>query len=283
MENSVLVLGAHGNVGAPLVSALLKRGAKVKAASRLGADISTPEGTAQGVVFDYFKPETHTAAFEGVDAAYIMLASGYTGADQLLIPIIELAATKSIKVVLQTAFGVDADDSIPYRKVELALEQSGTRYAIIRPNWFMDNFHTFWKAGIDQGVIGVPAADGKSGLIDARDIADVAAILLTNNQFDNQAYNLTGPEVLSYAEAAAILSAITEKDICYQAMADHDFIEMLKNAGVPADYAEFIDSLFYPVREGWTASTNNTVEEITGKPARSLKDYALHNKSLLTD
>jgi hypothetical protein len=89
--------------------------------------------------------------------------------------------------------------------------------------------------------------------------------------------------VLSYAEAAAILSAITEKDIRYQAMADHDFIEMLKSACVPADYAEFIDSLFYPVREGWTAVTNNTVEEITGKPARSLKDYALHNKSLLTD
>jgi hypothetical protein len=57
---------------------------------------------------------------------------------------------------------------------------------------------------------------------------------------------------------------------------------MLKAASVPADYAEFLDSLFYPVREGWTAVKNNTVEEITGKPARNLKDYALHNKSLLT-
>lgn len=282
MKKSVLVLGAHGNVGTPLVSALLKRGVQVKAASRSGADISTPEGTAQGVVFDYFNPESLAPALEEVDAVYVMLASGYTGADDLLIPIVLAAAERGIKVVLQTAFGVDADDTIPYRKVELALEKSGATYTIIRPNWFMDNFHTFWKQGIDQGVIAVPAAEGKSGFIDARDIAAVAAVLLTTSQFDNQAFNLTGPDVLSYAEAAAIMSDILGKPINYQAATDEDFIEILKAAGVPANYAEFLDSLFYPVREGWTAVTNNTVEEITGKLARNLKDYALHNKSLLT-
>lgn len=78
------------------------------------------------------------------------------------------------------------------------------------------------------------------------------------------------------------MSDILGKPINYQAATDEDFIEMLKAASVPADYAEFLDSLFYPVREGLTAVKNNTVEEITGKPARNLKDYALHNKSLLT-
>lgn len=147
MSNTILVLGAHGNVGTPLVEALLKNGVQVRAASRQGADLNTPAGNAKGVAFDYFNPDSLAPALEGIDAVYVILASGYTGADDLLIPIVLAAAERGIKVVLQTAFGVDADDTIPYRKVELALEKSGTTYTIIRPNWFMDNFPYLLEAG----------------------------------------------------------------------------------------------------------------------------------------
>lgn len=270
MSNKILVLGATGTVGRHVVEGLLAKGEAVKAASRSGK----PVAGAEGVVFDYARPETFGPAFEGVDRAHVLLASGYVDAKGMLLPVIEAAAARKVKVVFQSVIGVDADDSIPYRQVEIALEKSGTPYVILRPNWFSDNFHTFWKPGIDHGQIALPAADGKSSFIDARDIAASAVAALTSSAFDRKAFNLTGPEALSYEEAAAILSEATGKPIAYNAITDEAFITILTGAGVPADYASFLASIFYPVRQGWTAVTTGDVETLTDKPPRSLKTYA---------
>ncbi|EKO3515984.1 SDR family oxidoreductase [Vibrio fluvialis] len=267
--NKVLVLGASGHVGQPLVAELLAKGEQVKAASRSGKAF----GAAEGVVFDFADPTTFDAAFDGVDRAYVMLPGGYVESKALLEPVIQAAAERNVKVVFQSVLGVDADDSIPYRQVEIALENSGVPYVILRPNWFADNFHTYWKAGIDQGVIGVPAGEGKSSFIDVRDIASSAAAALTTNRFDNQAFNLTGPEALSYAQAAQKISAALGKPVAYQAMEEGAFCELLKSVGVPADYAEFLTSIFYPVREGWTAGVSDAVATLTGKAPRSLDEY----------
>ncbi|WP_428774520.1 SDR family oxidoreductase [Vibrio sp.] len=267
--NKILVLGASGNVGQPLVTELLAKGEQVKAASRSGKAV----GAAEGVVFDFADPSTYAEAFEGVNRAYVMLPGGYVEAKALLTPVIQAAAERNVKVVFQSVLGVDADDSIPYRQVEIALENSGVPYVILRPNWFADNFHTYWKAGIDQGVIAVPAAEGKSSFIDVRDIASSAAAALTSDRFDNQAFNLTGPEALSYAQAAQKISFAIGKPVSYQAMEDGAFCDMLKSVGVPTDYAEFLTSIFYPVREGWTAEVSGDVQTLTGKPARSLDTY----------
>ncbi|MBL4236536.1 SDR family oxidoreductase [Vibrio fluvialis] len=267
--NKVLVLGASGHVGQPLVAELLAKGEQVKAASRSGKAF----GAAEGVVFDFADPTTFDAAFDGVDRAYVMLPGGYVESKALLEPVIQAAAERNVKVVFQSVLGVDADDSIPYRQVEIALENSSVPYVILRPNWFADNFHTYWKAGIDQGVIGVPAGEGKSSFIDVRDIASSAAAALTTDRFDNQAFNLTGPEALSYAQAAQKISAALGKPVAYQAMEEGAFCDLLKSVGVPADYAEFLTSIFYPVREGWTAGVSDAVATLTGKAPRSLDEY----------
>ncbi|EKO3903369.1 SDR family oxidoreductase [Vibrio fluvialis] len=267
--NKVLVLGASGHVGQPLVAELLAKGEQVKAASRSGKAF----GAAEGVVFDFADPTTFDAAFDGVDRAYVMLPGGYVESKALLEPVIQAAAERNVKVVFQSVLGVDADDSIPYRQVEIALENSGVPYVILRPNWFADNFHTYWKAGIDQGVIGVPAGEGKSSFIDVRDIASSAAAALTTNRFDNQAFNLTGPEALSYAQAAQKISAALGKPVAYQAMEEGAFCDLLKSVGVPTDYAEFLTSIFYPVREGWTAGVSDAVATLTDKAPRSLDEY----------
>ena len=269
MNDKILVLGATGNVGTPLTQILVAKGEKVKAASRSG----NPVEGAEGVVFDFLNPETFAPAFEDVNRVYVLLPAGYVQAKQILTPIIEFAAARKIKVVLQTALGVDADDAIPFRQVELALQNSGTPFVILRPNWFADNFHTFWKAGIDLGQIAVPAADGKSSFIDIRDIAASAAAALTSSRFDGQAFNLTGSEAFSYQQAAGILSTAIDKPINYTPINDQPFIEMLENAGVPGDYAAFICSIFYPVRQGWTAVITDDVEKLTGSEPRSLHTY----------
>ncbi|MBU6956954.1 SDR family oxidoreductase [Pseudomonas sp. CVAP len=278
MSKKILVLGATGTVGRPLVRGLLARGEAVKAASRLGQAVEGAEGTP----FDFSKPETIAAALEGVDRAYVLMPAGYLNVQALLLPFVQAAASRKVKVVFQSVIGVDADDSIPYRQVEIALEKSGTPYVILRPNWFSDNFHTFWKQGLDHGHIALPAGEGKSSFIDARDIADSAIAALTSTAFDGKAFNLNGPEALTYADAAAILSEVTGKPVQYTATSDEVFIEMLKGVGVPADYAAFMASIFYPVRAGWTGAVTNDVAALTGKAPRTLRAYAQDNLSALT-
>lgn len=269
MSGKVLVLGATGNVGRPLVDRLQALGLSVKAASRSGK----PVAGAEGVAFDYRDPATFGPAFEGVASAYVMLPTGYMDPVGLLVPVIEAAAARKVKVVLQTALGVDADDAIPYRQVELALERSGTPYVILRPNWFSDNFLTFWKPGIAHGAIAVPAGEGKSSFIDARDIAASAAAALTTSRFDGHAFNLTGPQALDYGEAATLISQVVGRPVAYTAIDDAAFVGLLTSAGVPQDYAGFLASLFYPVRQGWTAGVTDHVETLTGQAPTALATF----------
>jgi uncharacterized protein YbjT (DUF2867 family) len=278
MAGKILVLGATGNVGRPLVKALMGRGEAVKAASRGGK----PVDGAEGVEFDIGDPMTFPGAFEGVDRAFVMLPGGYTEAKALLLPIIEAAATRGVKVVLLSVLGADADDSIPYRQAEIALEKSGVKWVVLRPNWFTDNFINYWKPGIDAaGVIAVPAADGKTSFIDARDIADSAAAALTTDRFDDKAFNLTGPEALDYSEAAALISEVIGQPVAYQAIDDETFIGNLVGAGVPEVYARFLASIFYPVREGWTAVVTDDVRTLTGHPARQVAAWVKENADKL--
>lgn len=278
MAGKILVVGATGNIGRPLVAALVAKGEAVKAASRAG----TPVAGAESVVFDIADPATFGPAFEGVDRAFVMLPTGSLAIAELLLPLIAAAAARKVKVVFLSVLGADADDGIPYRQAELALERSGTPWVVLRPNWFADNFHTFWKPGIDHGVIAVPAGAGKSSFIDARDIAACAAAALTTDRFDGRAFDLTGPEALGYADAAAILSTVLGKPVAYQAIDDAAFVAILTGAGVPEAYAAFLASIFYPVREGWTARVTDAVATLTGAPPRSVETYAKDHLAQLT-
>ncbi len=279
MTGKILVIGSTGTIGTPLVKALLAKGESVKAASRTG---KAAEG-AEGVRFDYTDASTYTDAFDGVDRLFLILAGGRLDAIDALTPVVEEAARRNVKIVFLSVFGVDADDSIPYRQVELKIIASGAPYVILRPNWFADNFHTYWKAGIEHGQIAVPAGEGKSSFIDVRDIADSAAAALTSTAFDNKAFNLTGPKAFSYGEAAAIISQTIGKPVGYSAVSDDVFIGILTGAGIPKDYAAFLASIFYPVREGWTSAVTGDVETLTGHAPRSLETYVADHVAALKD
>jgi uncharacterized protein YbjT (DUF2867 family) len=270
MPEKILVLGATGHVGVPLIRQLTAAQQKVKAASRQGTTVAK----AESVRFDYTDRDSYKTAFEGVDRAFVMLPAGYTNAVALLRPVIQTAIDKKVKVVLQTAIGVDADEKIPYRQVELFLMQSGASFVILRPNWFADNFHNFWLGDIKRGTIAVPAGEGQSSFIDVRDVAACAAAVLTTDRFDGKSFDLTGPEPLNYYDAAAVLSRVSGQKITYTPLDDGTFVGRAASAGVPRDYALFLAALFLPVRQGWTAGVTRDVQTLTGKAPRSFEQYA---------
>ncbi|ESQ86524.1 hypothetical protein ABAC460_23265 [Asticcacaulis sp. AC460] len=270
MSGKILVVGATGTVGRHLVAALVAKGETVKAASRTPVAIAG----AESVAFDFADP---APALDGVDRLYLLSPTGHLDPVGLLTPVITEAARRKIKIVLQTAIGVDADDNIPLRQVELAVERSGVPFVILRPNWFADNFETYWKGDILNGAIRVPAGDGASSFVDARDIADSAAGALTTDRFDGQAFALTGPEAVSYGQAAELLSGYYGRTISYQPIDDETFVAAMIKAGLSEGYAGFLAIIFHPVREGWTAGVTDAVETLSGHAPRSLEQWARDN------
>ncbi len=268
-DKKILVIGATGNVGQHLVPELLKRGEKVKATTRK-ASADLPAG-AEAVQLDLLTPGSIEPALADVDRIFAVSPAGYLDQVGLLRPVVEAATAREIKVVLQTAFGVDADDSIPFRQLELSLERSGTPFVILRPNWFSDNFATYWAGGVARGEIRLPAGEGKSSFIDARDIAAAAAGALTGSQHDGKAFVLTGSSAHSYGEAAELLSKALGRRVAYTPIDDATFIAEATANGVPEGYAHLLAAIFHPVREGWTSVVTDAVETLSGRAPRSLE------------
>jgi uncharacterized protein YbjT (DUF2867 family) len=215
-------------------------------------------------------------ALRGVDGAFVFAPPGYTNQDVLLPPVFAAAKRLGVrKVVMMSAMGADASDETPMRKAELALERSGVAWNVIRPNWFMQNFHTFWLHGITHhNAVQLPVGDARTSFIDARDIAAVAASLLQRSDLDNQAFDLTGSESLTHAEAAAILSHELERPIRFEDITPESMRPGLLAAGLPADYADFLLLILSYLKAGYAERQTEAVLRITGQAPRTFAAYA---------
>ena len=268
--SSILVVGASGTVGSELSRLLAAQGESlVKATSRAPA-------SADQVQCDVVSRSGLHAAFEGVDRAFLLAPPGHANQDELLAPLIDEARARGLKkVVLMSAMGANADDNAPLRKAEKRLQASGLRYNIIRPNWFMQNFNTFWIQGIlQQGKILLPVGAAKGSFIDARDIAAVAAKLLKSDGFANQDFDLTGAIALDHDAMAAILSRETGKAIAFQDITPEAMLEGLLGAGVPKDYAAFLVLILGFFKAGHSERTTDAVVQILGRAPGTLEQYA---------
>lgn len=266
----ILVVGASGTVGSELSRILVAQGhTVVKTTSRQPT-------AADQVRLDLVSQAGLKAAFERIDCAFFLSPPGYVTQDALLAPLIDAAKAHGLqKVVMMTAMGADADEQSPLRKAERRLEASGLNYNIIRPNWFMQNFNTFWLPGIQTaGQIFLPVGAAKGSFIDARDIAAVAARLLTGAEFANRDFDLTGPRALNHSEVAAILTQVSGKVIGFTDITPEAMLQGLLAAGMPRDYSEFLVLILGYFRAGYAERTTESVQQITGQAPRSLEQYA---------
>ena len=276
-----LVVGASGTVGSSVVQGLVARGEQVRALTSRKDRAGQREGNVEWVHADLASGEGVAQAFEGVQRAFLLAPPGYADQHAVLRPLIDEAQRRKLeKVVLMTALGANAVETAPLRRAEIALEQSGVPYAIVRPNWFMQNFHTFWLHGINtQGKILLPAGKAKTSFIDARDIADVVVRLLTGDDLVNQAFDITGPEALDHDEVAAILSRVTGKTVRYQEITPEQMNQALLGAGLPADYAAFLVMILGFLAQGYSAGVNDQVEKLIGRKPRRFEQYAQENRA----
>lgn len=273
--SKILVVGSSGTVGTELVKQLKAKGHEALAAT------SKTNPIAGQVHLNLVTKEGLSKALHGVEKVFLLSPPGHTNQNELLNPVIDEAKKQGVKkIVLMTAMGANANPEAPMRKAEIHLEKSGLNYNIIRPNWFMQNFNTFWISGIlADSKIYLPVGKAKGSFIDARDIASTASVLLSSDQFNNQDFDLTGSDVLDHDQAASLLSEATGKKISFQDITPEAMLQGLLQAGLPKDYAEFLIMILGFFKEGYSARVTDSVQKITGKAPITFKQYATDYKS----
>jgi uncharacterized protein YbjT (DUF2867 family) len=269
----ILVTGSTGKVGSTVVEWLLRAGEKVRAASRNPESNKTQPG-AEAVRFDYAVPSTFAPALEGVERVFLMEPQPSPDpADTVMLPFAKVAMERGCKIVLLSSGSV-AYQQEPLSKVEEAVKQAD-RHVILRPNWFMDNFHTWWVEPIKYDrVLPLPAGDAHSPFIDVRDVGAAAAMALRNDAADGKTFTLTGPESLSYAEAAAVIGQAIGVEVRYVPIDDEGFVRTLLDAGLPQASADYVVGLFQLTRSRAMEDVRSDVELLKGKKPYSLREYA---------
>ncbi len=278
MANSgtVLVTGATGNIGSGLVPALRAAGVNVRALVHDESKAHPLTDAGVEVVFgDLDKPETLEAAVAGVSKIYLLTWNGPTALQQANNVIRAAKAVDSPLIVRQSGFGPEKSRIIKHHlEVEDNLKSSGLPYTILSPTFFMQNTMMAAQTVASDGAVYMPMKNGKLGMVDVRDIVDVAVKLLTEEGHQGKTYTLTGPESISFHHVAAVLSRVVGKEVKYVDVPLEAGRQAMIGMGVPEWIAEGFGELFDGFSENWADLVYNDVEHLTGHPARSYEQFA---------
>jgi len=291
MAETILVTGATGTVGSEVVKQLLSyKGQKeediiVKAAARSANDDTFRNLGVQVVQLDYNKPDTLSAALRGIDKLFLLTPFQSNMVD-LTSNLVNEAKNAGVRyIVKQSVLGANAEPGITssrlHRQAEKVIEESGIPFIFLRPNFFMQNFVTFYSHFIKtQGAFYVPAGDAKASFVDVRDIAAVAVQALSGSSKNGtanhirKAYDITGGEALSYGQAAEILSKEIGKKVNYVNISDEDARKGMKDMGADEWTINSMIELFGITRGGYLSEISSAVEQVTGNKPISFSQFA---------
>lgn len=266
-SQTVLVLGATGKTGRRVAARLRLRGTPVRLASRSS---ETP--------FDWSDPGGWDAALRDIDAVY-MVAPATPGPAHDFVARAERAGVR--RIVLLSGRGADTWGDSEFgrdmRSAEDAVRGSTLDWTILRPNNFAQNFdEELWLEPILAGELALPAGDVPEPLIDIEDVADVAAAVLTDpGPHARRIYELSGPDALTFAEAADVIARAVGRPVTYKQISPAEYTAALVEQGLTADDAHHIAEMFVMMDRGVLSTPTDGVAAVLGRPARSFEEYVL--------
>ncbi|GAB3478777.1 uncharacterized protein YbjT (DUF2867 family) [Amycolatopsis cihanbeyliensis] len=260
-EKPILVLGGTGKIGRRVAARLRAAGHSVRVASRSGE-----------VRFDWTDESTWDTALDGVGPVFVALPE--EGGDAA--PFVAHAAGRGVtRFVALSGRGVEEIGEPSMLGLERAVRESGVDWTIVRAGWFHQNFDEGMLAeGVRNGVLEVPVGDGLEPFVDAEDIAEVLATVLTTEGHVGRTYELSGPRALSFAEVAEILSGATGRRIEFRDVPAEKYAAGLVAEGVPDDVAKMLAEVFAFIRYGHSEPLVDGVQRVLGRAPRSFEDYA---------
>ena len=270
----ILVTGATGTVGTPLVADLRDSGALVRVASRTPETARDRFGDdVEYVEFDLARPETWGCTLESVDRLFLLIPPD-AGVDPVR-EFVDAADRVGVShVVTLSILGAEKLPVLPHRRVEKHVEGRGPDYTFLRASWFMQNLSEIHRREIvEHDELFVPAGDGVLSFTDARDVAAVAAVALTEPGHENRAYDLTGPDALDFHAVATVFSGVLDREITYESPSRLAFARHMYARGEPLGFVAFMVLEYSVVRLGFSGRTTDTVEAILGRPPTALRAF----------
>ncbi|MFF3227215.1 NmrA family NAD(P)-binding protein [Nocardia suismassiliense] len=260
---TTLVTGATGNTGRHVVSELVRRGERVRALTRNPAAAAGLFGSGVEVVAGtHTAPETLADVLEGVSRLHITVTAGLAEVGSELVRRAVDAGVRRITVVWGGAVG----------PVEQAVADSGVEWTRLEPQEFMSNTLNWIDSVRAEGLVREPY-DLPSALVHEADIGAVAAVALLDDGHAGGVYNLTGPESLTPRQRIAILSRAVGRDIAFVPITHEQALDRLIATGVPRADAEYVIG-WYSTSDDASTTVVDTVERITGRPARTFGQWA---------
>ncbi len=272
MRKSILVTGGTGTTGRRISAGLIARGLLHRRATR------SPKGQ-HDVRFDWADDATWSDALDGTDSVYLVAPSGVPEPLPVMVPFLLRAIDDGVKrFVLLSASSLEPGGPM-MGMVHAWLSEHAPEWVVLRPTWFMQNFSEQQHlASIrDESMIFTATEDGRIGFIDAEDIAAVAIEALNRTEITSGELILTGPEALSYDDVARALTAILDRTIQHCRLTVSALAAWHVSHGLPQDYAETLSAMDASIAAGSEDRIKDTVERITGRPARTLAEFIADN------
>lgn len=259
---TTLVLGGTGKTGRRVVERLRARKVPVRIGSRSGE-----------FPFDWEDPATWSNALRGVESVYISYHPDLAapGAADAIRSFTQLAVSRGV-----TRLALLSGRGEPEAQLcEQIVRDSGVDWTLLRASWFSQNFsESFLLESVLAGELALPAGNVGEPFVDVDDIADVAAAALTEDGHAGRLYELTGPRLLTFAEATAEIARATHRPIRYIQVSVEEFAAELTRAQVPPPYISLLTYLFGEVLDGRNARVADGVMRALGRAPRDFTAYA---------
>jgi uncharacterized protein YbjT (DUF2867 family) len=273
----ILVTGAAGQVGRQVIAALKARGMRPRALVRRPEQAVRLEGTEvrQG---DFEDPRSLDAALEGIERVFLV-CTPTARLPELERNVISAAARARVELVVKgSLLGAEAGP-IAFRAIhaesEAALAASGLPFAVLRPNYFMQNTLQVAPAVAESGRYEDAAGGARLSMVDLRDVGEAAAAVLTGPDHAGKTYHLTGAEALSGADVARLFSAALGRDVQVMDLDPAEQHRRLAGYGLPAWVNDAIADLYRDYRRsgatGYAAVLRDDVYRLTGHLPRTLR------------
>jgi NAD(P)H dehydrogenase (quinone) len=287
---SIVITGASGHLGRATAGMVLERmpASEVILTTRHPEEIS--DLAARGAEVreaDFERPETLVGAFEGGEKL-LLISTDAVGArvDQQRAAI-EAAGKAGIRHVIYTSYLNPVEDNpaavtADHRETEAVLRESGLAWTALRNGLYAEYQVPAGAQAIATGRLVHNNGDGETAYVSREDCAAAAAAVLSTESHDGEAYDIAGPRPLSQDDVAALLSEVSVRPVEAVSVDDEQFVQGLAAYGMPEPAARSIATFGRAIREGFISEASGAVENLTGRPPRSLREvFEAHRRDLI--
>jgi uncharacterized protein YbjT (DUF2867 family) len=284
--SKILVSGATGNVGKEVIRALQES----DTTHEITCGVRNPEESREAfpdtpqlkhIAFDFEKPETFDNALLGQDRIFLLRPPQISSVEKYFRPLMQAMRRHRVReVVFLSVQGVEQSSVIPHYQIEKLIREYAFSFVFLRPGYFMQNLETALYHDIrKKKKIVIPAGNARFNWVDTYDIGNAAAEVLNHfEQYRSRAFDITGPENLTFKQVSDVLGLISGTEINYESPNLISFFSRKKKDGVATPFILVMIMLHYLPRFQKPPRISDAVYKLTGKQPNYIEDYLKREK-----